>query len=50
MCSAPLTFPAYTGDGIGEHYVDREYKDRDGNFVLDVDTMFVSLNMADASP
>jgi len=43
-------FPIYAGDGIGEHYVDREYKDRDGNVVLDVDTMFISLNITDASP
>ena len=50
MHSTSLRFPFYTALGIGEHCIDREYKDRDGNVVLDVDTMFVSLNTTDASP
>jgi len=50
MHSKLILFPRYTGDGIGEHYVNREYKDRDGNVVLDVDTMYASVNTTDASP
>jgi len=50
MHSTPVMFPNYAGDGIGEHQVDREYKGRDGNVVLDVDTMFISTNVMEAAP
>jgi len=42
--------PWFTGDGIGERYVDREHKDCNGNVALEVDTMFFVSNMMQPHP
>jgi len=46
----PLIVPWFTGDGIGEKYVDREHKDCDGKVVLELDTMFFVSNMVQPHP
>jgi len=36
--------PGFAGDGIVEKYIDREHKDRDGNVILELDSMFTAVN------
>lgn len=42
--------PWYSGDGIGEKYLEPEYKDPDGQLVISVEDYFTSLNRNDPGP
>ena len=37
--------PVFIGDGISEEYMDREYRDHDGNVVLDLDSEYLSTHV-----
>ncbi|KAI0068612.1 hypothetical protein BV25DRAFT_1791567 [Artomyces pyxidatus] len=46
----PATGPGYSGDGIGESYLDRIYNDAAGVPRIRIDDIFVSLNKTDPGP